>query len=220
MRTFMVLLSSVAWMLTSSADPMAPPAGWCIMMRVLGMAQRLPFVPAACVHRAYMSCVAGARSRRSVTCHSCITSTAALTSSSVAVLSDCPKAIVLISGFIVFNVSRIAITEYGLPPAGGQYEQAKLNVCHPHQQSSMAHDSRSPGELMYSLMSDLSSNASSASRLATTCVAICQPDNAEGQAAIDGQDGCHSVKLGLQAACCVDAYIVADPRADEDDAVS
>ena len=47
--TFMVLLSSAAWMLTSSAEPMAPPAGWCIMIRVLGMAQRLPFVPAACV---------------------------------------------------------------------------------------------------------------------------------------------------------------------------
>lgn len=46
--TFMVRLSSDAWMLTSSAEPIAPPAGWCIMMRVLGMAKRFPFAPAAC----------------------------------------------------------------------------------------------------------------------------------------------------------------------------
>lgn len=45
--TCMVRLSSVAWMLTSSAEPIAPPAGWCIITRVLGIAKRLPLAPAA-----------------------------------------------------------------------------------------------------------------------------------------------------------------------------
>ena len=44
----MVRFNSDAWMLTSSAEPIAPPAGWCIMMRVLGIAKRLPLAPAAC----------------------------------------------------------------------------------------------------------------------------------------------------------------------------
>lgn len=43
----MVLLSSEAWMFTSSADPMAPPLGCCSMMRVFFMLNRFPLVPAA-----------------------------------------------------------------------------------------------------------------------------------------------------------------------------
>ncbi len=35
-----------AWMRMSEAVPPRPPDGWCIMIRLCGSANRLPFVPA------------------------------------------------------------------------------------------------------------------------------------------------------------------------------
>ena len=88
------------------------PEGWCIMMRVLGMLKRLPFVPAACTGCTEWLKIFAHATQRSLTCmlHR-------LTSSNVAVLAHNPIAMVEMSGFTASIASRMAVMEYACPPA-------------------------------------------------------------------------------------------------------
>ena len=51
----LTLPNSLAWIMISSAVPSMPASGWWIMMRALGSACRLPWVPAAQQHGAHRS---------------------------------------------------------------------------------------------------------------------------------------------------------------------
>jgi len=104
----------------------AAPAGWCIMMRALGMLKRLPFLPAACSavppSQDQASCTGRAwpcRPARNLLHALCRQAAAGeRTSSSVAVLAHSPMAMVLTSGCTASMVSRMALIEYACPPAG------------------------------------------------------------------------------------------------------
>ena len=98
------------------------------MIRELGMLNRLPFVPAACVWET--QCDVKSACQLPQPCRALCASQgarlkgqtrralrSARTSRRVAVLAHCPKAMVAMSGLMTSMVSRMEMMEYAWPPA-------------------------------------------------------------------------------------------------------